>query len=144
MDFTGISSIANLAETIVERFFPKKLDDAERAKIELQLQALLATREESILAAQKAIITAEMQQQDEYTKRARPTLVYAGLFFIFLTNVGFPIVSYFLHNDLPRLSLPTEFWWAWSGVCSLWVLGRSAEKRGVTNKLVNYIVGKEK
>jgi len=86
-------------------------------------------------------MVAEMQQADTFTKRARPCLVYAGLVFIFLVHVAFPIIAYLSKETLPALSLPEEFWWAWSGVCGVWVLGRSAEKRGASGKLVGMITG---
>jgi hypothetical protein len=102
---------------------------------------MVEKREASLVDAQKSIIVSEMQQGDTYTKRARPTLVYAGLFFIFLVHVLFPIAAFFTNKPMPTLLLPTEFWWAWSGVCGVWVLGRSAEKKGAAGKLVSMITG---
>lgn len=141
MDLTGIGSVASLAKSVVERFFPPKMNDAEKAQAELQLQEMLQERENAVIEAQQSIIVAEMQQADNYTKRARPTLVYAGLFFIFLVHVCFPLIAYFTKEQLPGLSLPEEFWWAWSGVCGIWVIGRSAEKRGAAGKVVSMITG---
>jgi hypothetical protein len=142
MDLTGIGSVADLAKTLIDQFFPPKMTGAEKAHAQIQLQEMLQKRENLVIDAQKSIIVAEMQQADAYTKRARPTLVYAGLVFIFLVHVAFPIMSYLSKQTLPALSLPSEFWWAWSGVCGVWVLGRSAEKRGVAGKLVGMITGK--
>jgi len=141
IDITGIGSIAEVASKIIERFFPKKMDDTERAKVQLQVQEMLEQRENAVIEAQKAIMVAEMQQDDTFTKRARPTLVYSGLFFIFLVHVIFPIIIYATKEKLPGLSLPEEFWWAWAGACSIWILGRSAEKRGINHKLVGLITG---
>lgn len=142
MDLTGIGSIADLAKTVINQFFPEKMSDAEKAAAQIQLQEMLQKRENTVIEAQKSIIVSEMQQADAFTKRARPTLVYAGLFFIFMVHVAFPILAYLSKETLPALSLPEEFWWAWSGVCGVWVIGRSAEKRGVTGKLVGMITGK--
>ena len=141
MDLTGIGSIADLAKSIMGIFISPKATEAERAAAQLQLQEMLEKREAAVIDAQRAIIVAEMQQADAFTKRARPALVYAGLAFIFLVHVGFPIIAYITKNELPTLSLPGEFWWAWTGVCGIWVIGRSAEKRGVTGKLVGMITG---
>lgn len=141
LDLTGLGSVADFASTLVGRFFPPKMTDSEKAQAQAQIQAMIEKREASIVDAQKSIIVAEMQQTDEYTKRARPTLVYAGLFFIFLVHVAFPISAFFTSKSMPTLLLPEEFWWAWSGVCGMWVIGRSAEKKGITGKLTSLITG---
>ncbi len=141
MDFTGIGSVADAARTIVNKFLPDKMGDGERAKAELQLQKLLSKRDTAVVESKKAVLVAELNQSDNYTKRARPTVVYAGLVFIFIVHVLFPIVAFCCGNDLPELTLPKEFWIAWGGICSVWVIGRSAEKRGVKNKVVNLITG---
>lgn len=141
MDITGIGSVAALAKGVIDKIFPDKMSDAEKAQAQIQLQEMLQKRENMVIEAQRSIMVSEMQQGDNFTKRARPCLVYAGLVFIFLVHVAFPIVAYLTSKTLPALSLPEEFWWAWSGVCGVWVLGRSAEKRGATGKLVSMITG---
>lgn len=141
MDLTGIGSIADAAKGIIDKFLPDKMSDAEKAQAQIQLQEMLQKRENLLIDAQKSIIVSEMQQGDAFTKRARPSLVYAGLLFIFLVHVAFPILAYLSKETLPALSLPEEFWWAWSGVCGVWVLGRSAEKRGTTGRLASLITG---
>jgi len=141
MDIAGIGSIADLAKSVINKFFPDKMSDAEKAQAQLQIQEMLQKRENTVIEAQRSIMVAEMQQADTFTKRARPCLVYAGLVFIFLVHVAFPIIAYLSKETLPALSLPEEFWWAWSGVCGVWVLGRSAEKRGASGKLVGMITG---
>lgn len=140
-DFTGLGSVADFAKGLVDRFFPPAMTDAEKAQAQVQLQGIIDKRENALIEAQKSIIVSEMQQADNYTKRARPTLVYAGLFFIFLVHVVLPMIAFFSNKLMPTLSLPQEFWWAWSGVCGVWVIGRSAEKRGTKNNLVNLITG---
>jgi hypothetical protein len=141
MDLTGIGSVADLAKSIMGIFVSPKATEAERAAAQLQLQEILEKRETAIVEAQRAVIVAEMQQADTFTKRARPALIYAGLAFIFLVHVAFPIITYFAKKELPALSLPGQFWWAWTGVCGVWVIGRSAEKRGVASKLVGMVTG---
>lgn len=71
---------------------------------------------------------------ENYTKRARPTVVYAGLVFIGLIHVLLPAVAWTLASagcavQPFNLTLPSEFWWAWSGVCGVYAIGRSWEKR---------------
>ena len=141
MDLTGIGSAADFAKSLIERFFPPKMTDAEKAVTQIQIQELLERRENKVIEAQKSIIVAEMQQGDNFTKRARPSVVYMGLVFIGLVHVIFPIATFITKEQMPALSLPTEFWWAWTGVCGVWMIGRSAEKRGIQNKLVDLITG---
>jgi len=148
IDLTGIGSVADLAQSVVERFFPQKATEAEKAQAQLALQELLERRETAVLDTQKSIIVAEMQQGDNFTKRARPAIVYMGLIFIGLVHVVFPIVAWLvlvltneLLTEMPDIALPSEFWAAWGGVCSIWVIGRTMERRGMANKVVNLITG---
>lgn len=142
-DFTGLGSIADLAKGILDRFWPPGMSETDKAKAQLEIQKMIEAREASVLDAQRGIIIAEMNQGDAFTKRARPTLVYAGLFFIFLVHVILPSFAFFTGKPIPLLSLPEEFWWAWGGVCSIWVVGRSFERGGATGKLINTITGQK-
>lgn len=141
MDLTGIGSIADLASTVVNKFFPDKMSDDEKAKTELELQELFKRHERARIDAQKDIIVAEMQQGDNYTKRARPSVVYMGLGFIMLIHVLFPIIAFFTKGTVPTLSLPEEFWWSWTGCVSIWTIGRSVEKIGKKSSFINIITG---
>ena len=143
LDITGLGSIADFAKTIIDKFFPPSMTSAEKAEYQLKLQAMMEARENALIEAQKSIIVAEMEQADAYTKRARPTLVYAGLLFIFLVHVFFPMITFFSREQLPALMLPDEFWWAWSGVVGVWVIGRTMEKNGSSGKIIDVITGKK-
>ena len=120
----------------------------EKAEAKLKLQRLMmekdamieeTTREEMRL--QKATITAELQQGDLYTKRARPTVVYAGLAVMAVNYCLAPVVFALLDRPLTQIEMPAEFWMAWSGVVSIWSIGRTAERRGVQGKAINVITG---
>jgi hypothetical protein len=141
LDLTGLGSIADFAGELVKRFFPAAMTDAEKAQAQIAMQAVLQQRESAIIDTQKNIIVAEMQQSDNFTKRARPTIVYAGLSFIFFVHVFLPLLAFTTKNPMPSLTLPNEFWVTWGGVCSIWVIGRSAEKYGITNKITGMITG---
>lgn len=157
LDLTGLGSVADFAGSLVTRFFPPKMTGAEKAQAQYQLQEMLEKREHTIIEAQKSIIVSEMQQGDNYTKRARPSVVYMGLLFIGLVHVVFPISIKLIMTfkaasltpeqlthltSLLGLSLPGEFWAAWGSVVSIWSLGRSMERRGAANKLVGMITGR--
>lgn len=141
LDLTGLGSVADLAGTIVKRFLPEKMSEAEKAQAQLEMQQMLQSRENTLLDAQRSVLVAELQQGDNYTKRARPTVVYLGLLFIFIVHVLFPIITWWTSQSMPELKLPQEFWWAWTGICSTWVIGRSFEKTGVKNKAIGLITG---
>jgi len=144
--------LGKLVKEIVGTF---KLDPAEKAELEaivdqnaheiqmkeyeLTVKALDA--EAGIVEAQKSIIVAEMQQQDNYTKRARPTVVYAGLLAIFLVHIILPYVSYFTKATYPEIELPTDFWYVWGGVCAVWFVGRTMERKGSNSPAIKKIVG---
>ena len=44
-------------------------------------------------------------------------------------------------KEMIQIDMPAEFWMAWSGVVSIWSIGRSAERRGAQNKAINVITG---
>ena len=123
--------------------FDAKMEANQQAirlkEYELEEKAMEATQ--SIVDAQKSVIVAEMGQGDNYTKRARPTLVYAGLGFIFLNHVFCPMFAFFTGRAIPNMNLPGEFWTAWSAVVGIWSIGRTFERRGNTTKTVKAITG---
>ena len=150
LDITGLGSIADLAGGIIDKIFPDKMDEAEKAQARIALEQVLQQWDVARLDAQRAIIVAEMQQGDSYTKRARPSVVYVGLGLIVLTVIVHYAAWFYLtltgkaltgipHPEL--LALPGEFWKTWGAVCGIWFIGRSAEKRGATGKLVRMITG---
>jgi hypothetical protein len=142
-DITGLGSIASLAKGIINKFVPDKMGSAEKAALQIQLQEVLQRRENAVIEAKKGVLIAELQQSDNYTKRARPTVVYGGLLFILLVHVILPIVAFMKGSPVPELSLPGEFWWTWGGICSVWSVGRTAEKGGMKNKAIELITGKK-
>ena len=148
LDATGLGSIADLAKGLVDRFLPPVATEQEKLAAQMQVQQMLDARESAVLDTQKAVIVAELQQGDTYTKRARPSIVYYGLWFIGLVHVLLPIVAWIVLKwtgqplaDMPNIKLPREFWLAWGGVCSIWSVGRDAARGGVTNKVVSMITG---
>jgi len=141
MDLTGIGSIASLAKGVMDKFWPPEADPNKKIEVQLEIQRMMETRESAVVEAQKSIIVSEMSQGDNFTKRARPTIVYAGLAFIFLVHVILPMIAFFKETPIPTVSLPEQFWWAWGGVCSIWVIGRSAEKRGTSGSMISAITG---
>ena len=98
------------------------------------------------LSMRADIIKSEMAQGDNYTKRARPTIIYGGLVFVFIVYVLLPVIAYISNTppgEMPQIELPSEFWWAWGTVVSVYGAGRSAEKMGITNKITQLATGSD-
>jgi hypothetical protein len=118
--------------------------DAAKVEIEKIVSERISEAEATAraeLAAKQAIIVAEMQQGDKFTKRARPWLLYSGMIMTAINYVLVPIVQQFAGMDIKPFELPTQFWMAWGGASTAWIVGRSAERRGVKNKLTSLITG---
>lgn len=133
------------AAEVVGKFVTTK---EEKMQAQLELEALLQKRDSEIeqtiraeLGAKERIMVAELQQGDNYTKRARPTVVYFGLFVIFFNYCLVPLIQTFASSTVDPFALPTEFWAAWGGIVATWSIGRSAEKRGARNKVTDFITG---
>lgn len=95
--------------------------DGDRMKMQLELEELLQKRDSEVeqtirteLETKEKIIVAELQQGDNYTKRARPTVVYFGLLVIFYNYCVIPTTQ---------------------------LIRRSAEKRGSRSKVTSFITG---
>ena len=154
LDLTGIGSVADFAKSVVDRIFPPAADPDEKLRAETQLKQMLEDRESTVVQAKATVMTAELNQDDAYTKRGRPTIIYAGLAFIGMVHVLFPIVAWSVLAiqgsaiKMPELSLPAEFWMAWGGAVSIYILGRSNEKSGgevsgILGKVYGMIGGKK-
>jgi len=137
----GIKEVVGSIGGVIDSLHTSEEEKLEaKLAMEKLLQADRLALQESLqveLQAKERILVAELNQSDNYTKRARPTVVYAGLAFIAFNYVIAPL---FL-PDQQALALPIEFWGAWGGIVATWSVGRSFEKRGTQNKLTNAITG---
>lgn len=123
-----ISPVTNLIDNISTTKEEKMTLKAEIMKIQNSITEKYIEMETKINDAKGKIMVAELQQQDKYTKRARPTIVYAGLAILFINHVLLPWWSYFSGNIPPSINLPSEFWLAWGGVCGVYAFSRGKEK----------------
>lgn len=153
---TIIAEVGNVADKF-------HLSGEEKQQFKLEVEALLQKRDSEIeqtirkeLEAKERVLVAELNQGDNYTKRARPTVVYFGLGLIFLNYCLIPGIQ-FLHGKATvqcgqgsaatectvtsGIQLPSEFWWAWGGIVGTWAIGRSLEKAGANNRAVRAITG---
>lgn len=144
--FTGgvVDTVADVADRFIET-------DDEKRQFKLQVQGILQQREAELqqtlrseLQAKERIIVAEMSQGDNYTKRARPTLIYFGMLMIFVNYVLVPLIQSLNGVDFQPFDLPVEFWFAWGGAVSVYSVGRSMEKRGSQNRFSGAVTGQQK
>ena len=127
--FGGIDSISTTEE---EKLAAK----ARMAKVITAYEKDLMDYVRGIEEAQRDVIVAELKQDDKYTKRARPTVVYVGLAafifnYVLIPNLGQVLALLGLGAasvTLVPIAFPTAFWVAWGGVTGTWAIGRSAEK----------------
>ena len=122
--------------------------DETMLKVEAILTERLSEAEQTLrteINAKSAIMVAEMQQEDKFTKRARPSIIYSGLILVFL-DMGSRVISFFVSADVPLLSsfIDPSFMYTWGAVAGVYAIGRSAEKRGVNNQAVSAITGSKR
>ena len=156
MSITGIGEIgdavgkvSDLVKGLVDRWFPPDVPPEKKLEAIQAMTTSIEEREAAVTAIKAQIMVAELNQDDRFTKRARPMIVYMGLLFMAINHVFFPCVSWAVQAIngadnimLPIITLPTEFWYVWGGVCGIYVLGRSAEKRGdTTDELMKKAAG---
>ena len=129
----GVGSVVKEVGDLADRFITTGAEKQEfRLKLEEALNARFAKAEETAQAeinAKRDITVAELTQGDNYTKRARPTIVYVGLFMAVFNYTVAPFISAMLSKVIPLLVIPAEFWTIWGGVCGLYVWKRSEEKK---------------
>jgi hypothetical protein len=144
--FTGgiVEDIANVADKFIET-------PDEKREFKLLIEQEVTKREQaaemtvrSELEAKSAIMTAEMNQDDLYTKRARPTMLYSGLVMIGINYILVPLIQTLMEVKVEPFQLPTEFWVAWGGVAGIYSLGRSTEKWGKSNKVSRAVTGNKR
>ena len=141
-----LGAVVNTITDVIGGLFPSADDkarfDVQKGTLQLEIEKVLQARDTELektfrieLEAKQSIIVAELQQGDNYTKRARPTVIYFGLFFFFF---NYSIVPLF---GLPQLDIPVEFMYGWSGIVGTYAIGRSAERVGVRNRAISAITG---
>lgn len=137
----------------------KELTESQ-SNFKIELEKLITERENQIhdtyrteIKASKEIIIAELSQSDLYTKRARPTIIYTGLAIILLEILGLRLFifdkllsSNTNYADIIKSSTAVlkSFLYMWGGVAGAYAIGRTAEKRGISNTLTQMATGNKK
>jgi len=134
-----INALVKPVSDLVDDLFTsdEERDEAKRKLmlVQLEMQAKSQEIEAQIIGAKRDVIVAELQQDDNYTKRARPTVVYAGLVVLALNNIILPWIAYFAGSvTLPPIDIPAEFWYGWTGITGVYAFTRGQEKIATTKK----------
>ena len=156
----GLVKMGQGVADIVDQF---KLTDDEKAKFNLDMETLLQKRDSEIeatiqkeLDTSARIIEAEMAQDDNYTKRARPTVIYVGLAmyvlnFLILPKLAVlavlatdPMKAALITQVFTPVHIPDSFTMAWGGVVAIYAGGRTMEKRGARNAGTQAMTGNGK
>lgn len=117
-----IAAVADLAEKHTGK---KERDIAIATLLVQQANAQLSLVKEE-LGVRERIMVAELTQDDKYTKRARPSIVYVGLLAMIVDGI-----------DAIAFTMPEMFWDGWMIAVGIWAVGRTAEKIGMSGKLGN-------
>jgi hypothetical protein len=153
----GLGSFAEKIGGVVDRFVHSK---DEKAQFMLEMEKLLQQRDSEIektiqkeLDTAARVIEAEMNQDDKYTKRTRPTIVYAGLAMFILNSVVLPklaVLAAFMSDPtsqaiiieaLQPVAIDPTFILSWGGVVAIYAGGRTLEKRGARSAGVQAMTG---
>lgn len=136
-----VETVGNIADKFIQT-------PDEKAKFKVDLERVLQQRDSEVeqtirteLQAKERIIVAEMAQGDNYTKRARPTVIYMGLGIIAFNYCLVPLAQSLYGVEVKAFELPAEFWLAWGGCVGVYSLGRSMEKRGNRNRFSASVTG---
>lgn len=109
-------------------------NEGDKQKFTSALEEIKLQYEKDLLNAQASVVTAELQQDDKYTKRARPTVIYAGLVLIFLEMFGvrmaiLSLISSSIEVVQASNTIVMSFLAAWGGVVGMYTFGRTQEKK---------------
>jgi hypothetical protein len=159
----GAGSFVESVGNTLDKFITSK---EEKAALMIELEKVFQGRLSEIEQTTRAeldvkarIIEAEMKQDDSYTKRARPTIIYVGLAIAFLKIVFFPLivlpilvlgnadsmtVEFIRSLSVERVPMEQEFWFAWTGVTGMYAFGRSREKMGDQSAISQAMTGNGK
>ena len=123
-----VEDISDVADKWITTTDEKKQFELETERIVSQRMAEVEETTRTEINATAEIIKAELTQDDLFTKRARPSLIYGGMLAIVVNYIGLPLFGHAI------VDLPEEFFWAWGGAVGVYTFGRSQEKAARNKK----------
>lgn len=120
----GITAILQIIAPLIARFFP---DPQKQMEFQLEMQKALLEQEGKVYEAMQAVMTADAAQEDLYTKRARPTVVYWSM--AFATIIGIAGIFGYSQPIIDALrQIPTDLWTLMTVGIGAFGFSRSIEK----------------
>jgi len=142
----GVGKVFDGIGGIIGKFVtdPTKKMEAqlELARLQAESEKILEQSLQAEMNAKKEIMVAELNQGDKYTKRMRPSLGYFGMAVIFFNYCVVPMIKYLKGVGPEPFALPDMFWVSWGGMMATYSIGRTMEKRGISNGFTKTITGK--
>jgi len=118
---TGLGGIIDSVGNVLDNLFTSD-DEKQKNKIAMTQITLAAAQAEKQLAAdlekayledakdQRRQITVELQSQDAYVRRSRPTFNYIFYIVLIFNYIFIPIFQVITDDKLDVVNLPTELW----------------------------------
>lgn len=142
---SGVTEAAERIGAVVNDFAENHTGKKER---DIKVMQILAEQGNaqielvmSELDVRSKVMIAELTQDDKWTKRARPMIIYTGLVGAILE--GFATLPF---TDIV-FRLSPDFWKGWTIAVGIYALGRSAEKLGSSGgigKIAEWVTGNKK
>ena len=123
-----VKPVTSLVDDLVTSDEERLTIKNELTKLENDWKTKALDFEKNVIDKKAEVMIAELKQDDKFTKRARPTILYAGLVILATNHVLLPWVNHFIGNAPPTIDIPPEFWYAWGGVAGIYSFKRSDEK----------------
>ena len=108
------------------------VDKDKANELNAKIDAMENTLESKIVDGKTKVMLAELNQDDLYTKRARPTIVYVGLGIAVFNSIMMWVAT-LLDKGLPGLEVMGAFWAAWGSAVGIYGYQRSKrdKRRGL-------------
>lgn len=142
---SGVTEAAERIGGVVNEFAANHTGKKERDVKIMQILADQGNAQISLVSKEldvrSKIMIAELTQDDKWTKRARPMIIYTGLVGAILE--GFEKIPF---TEM-QFQLSPDFWKGWTIAVGIYALGRSAEKVGATGglgKMAEWVTGNKK
>jgi hypothetical protein len=141
----GLGAMAEGAASIIEALQSGKIKKAEAETMlqELKDKELARTHEDFAveLGAKERIMIAELEQGDNFTKRARPFVIYTGPVIVVLLILMHYVCVFAKIPIPPTPDFVPWYLGAWASYGSIYAVGRTIEKYGGGSNLTKMVTG---
>ena len=133
-DFTGISTVKDAAEIVIDAIRKDPDLEKELGRIELEHRKLAIKEADGV----RSLFKTEIKSEDSYVRRARPTFLYMGYILIAIDlgvlSLANAISAGFGGPAIPFAVLPREFYALFTIAFTGYTAARSVDKRDKKNE----------